>query len=272
MAVVAEESSDEYLTKLMNSLKERDYAVYQRQFGTNVATPEMYAKRFFWHLSDASLEKGEAKTEEAAPVKSEPDKQLISRIEVGFPVPVEISGNWYKEFDKLLGEICSHYEATHPREVMWVFGMGSRMISNPMIDGPLKFDDSVYSVEIACRERFEITEAPTLETIKNRIPGGHDVHTHLDLIELVEEAYALGRRDYTGDQLLKKLASTFRESGMSNLLLLACLLKRAGGEAVISPAEVYEVADAQYDIRRADVHGGWRISIEKSEGDLKKTP
>ena len=80
----------------------------------------------------------------------------ITRIEAIFPVPVELNQEQQQALDKVLGEICAAYVKANPDRVMWVFGVGSKMLGNPLMfsdDEPISFDDSVFHFEIAEREK-----------------------------------------------------------------------------------------------------------------------
>lgn len=79
-------------------------------------------------------------------------------IEITFPVDVELPKGWERKLDRLVAEVCQAYEAGHPDQVMWPFGSGQKMTTNPFMvddDHPLEFDEGIYTVEIACRERYE---------------------------------------------------------------------------------------------------------------------
>lgn len=80
----------------------------------------------------------------------------VKRIEATFPVPVELSQEHQKALDQILGAICAEYVKANPDRVMWVFGVGSKMLCNPLMlsdDEPIPFDDSVFHFEIAEREK-----------------------------------------------------------------------------------------------------------------------
>lgn len=79
----------------------------------------------------------------------------IRSIEVSFAVPVEMTNQDQQELVTLLGRICDRYQVEHPDRVMWPFGIGSKMLVNPLMlsdDEPIPFDDAVFSVECAEQE------------------------------------------------------------------------------------------------------------------------
>jgi hypothetical protein len=82
----------------------------------------------------------------------------IRRIEVNFPVPVELSDADQKALHDLLSRICQRYEADHPDRVMWVFGWGSKPTYIPMTAEEertrgIEFDDDTLFAEISEREK-----------------------------------------------------------------------------------------------------------------------
>lgn len=78
----------------------------------------------------------------------------IRRIEVSFPVEVELPLGWDRALDALVGMVCEAYEAANPTRVMWPAGHGSK-IGNPMWQDPPTFDDSIYAIDVAEREGSE---------------------------------------------------------------------------------------------------------------------
>lgn len=82
----------------------------------------------------------------------------INRIEVTFQADVEISKEHQRELIGVLTKICGHYEAKHPGRVMWVFGVGGAMLTNPFrVDDnhPMEFDNTILSIECAEREDYK---------------------------------------------------------------------------------------------------------------------
>lgn len=81
------------------------------------------------------------------------------RIEVTFPVAVELPGDWDQRLISLVGEACKAYEAAHPGRVMWPAGFGSKITYMPMTREEeqtrgLEFDDDTLSIECFERERY----------------------------------------------------------------------------------------------------------------------
>ena len=85
---------------------------------------------------------------------------MIKKIEIDFPVPVELSDGFQQSLDELLTTVCKKYEADNPKRVMWPFGHGSKPTHIPLTQEDEKkrgceFDDSVYYIEVAEREGHE---------------------------------------------------------------------------------------------------------------------
>jgi hypothetical protein len=77
----------------------------------------------------------------------------VVRIEINFPVGVELPDGFERELDALVDKACKHYERAHPDRVMWPAGHGSKVLwCEP--DEP-DFDPSVYEISVAERERYE---------------------------------------------------------------------------------------------------------------------
>lgn len=54
-------------------------------------------------------------------------------------------------------KVCKRYVQENPQRVMWLFGEGQKMLSNPSIvgdDEPLQFDESILRFDIHEREDF----------------------------------------------------------------------------------------------------------------------
>ncbi len=84
----------------------------------------------------------------------------ITRIEIGFPVAVEVTEEVQRFLDEALTAICEDYEMDHTDRVMWVFGVGGTPPPGFMFDEPVgDWDMSVLNFEIMERERYasEIT-------------------------------------------------------------------------------------------------------------------
>lgn len=81
----------------------------------------------------------------------------ISRIEISFQVEVALPDGFDRALEALVYMVCDQYQREHPTEVMWPAGHGSKMLSNPYMlgdDEPMEFDDSVYAIDVYCREDY----------------------------------------------------------------------------------------------------------------------
>ena len=77
----------------------------------------------------------------------------IVRIEINFPVGVELPDGFERELDALVDKACKHYERAHPDRVMWPAGHGSKILWREPEEPD--FDRSVYEVSVSERERYE---------------------------------------------------------------------------------------------------------------------
>lgn len=119
---------------------------------------------------------------------------MTNRIEINFPVDVEISEANYRRLDKVLRHICDDYEKTHPDRVMWPFGMGDKMLVNPLMlgdDEPIPFDGNVYAVEIAERE-------------VNKDENGN----------VIERGFRLRHTSYDAEEMFHDIADFHRKFGL----------------------------------------------------------
>lgn len=78
------------------------------------------------------------------------EKNIISKMEITFPTPVDLSSEIQRGMDDLLQPICDNHMQEHPDRVMWIFGHGSK----PLWREPEEpeWDDEVYFIEIAERK------------------------------------------------------------------------------------------------------------------------
>jgi hypothetical protein len=76
----------------------------------------------------------------------------LQKIEVIFPVPVDLPAGWERVLDGLVEMVCEMYEAENPDRTMWPAGMGSKPIWREPEEP--NFDDNVYCVEVAEREAY----------------------------------------------------------------------------------------------------------------------
>lgn len=98
----------------------------------------------------------------------------IRAIEITFPVAVELPDGLDRVLDGLVDMVCKQYEREHPTEVMWPAGCGSKMLSNPLAmgdDEPLRFDDAVLAINVACREDYygENHHNPDREALRRKV-------------------------------------------------------------------------------------------------------
>lgn len=89
----------------------------------------------------------------------------IVRIEVDFPLPVELSNEMQRGLMEAVGRICEGYNRAHPDRVMWPFGVGSKITRMPITVEDearfgIQFDESVFQIEVAERERCADTFRP----------------------------------------------------------------------------------------------------------------
>lgn len=75
------------------------------------------------------------------------------QIKITFPVGIELTREDQYGLIELAGRICKRYEAQNPDRVMWPAGIGAEPV-DIWGDEP-KFDDSVFSIDVAERERYE---------------------------------------------------------------------------------------------------------------------
>lgn len=82
----------------------------------------------------------------------------IQTIEISFPVGVELTSTEEHAFVMLTNQVCDRWERANPDRVMWPFGIGQKMLSNPYTigdDEPFEFDESVFQIECSERENYD---------------------------------------------------------------------------------------------------------------------
>ncbi|WP_289298259.1 hypothetical protein [uncultured Reyranella sp.] len=85
----------------------------------------------------------------------------IHRIEISFAVAVDLPHGVERELVEIAARICRAYEAEHRDSVMWPAGIGSKVTYMPWTAEEeaagrhMEFDDSVFAIECAERERFD---------------------------------------------------------------------------------------------------------------------
>ena len=76
--------------------------------------------------------------------------QKIEKIEINFPVEIELPDGFEQALSSLIGMVCKQYERKNPTRVMWTAGHGSKPIRDEAHEPT--FDDSVYVITVAERE------------------------------------------------------------------------------------------------------------------------
>ncbi len=92
----------------------------------------------------------------------EPKPELVCEsthaIEISFGAPVHVSAEQQRRLIAVLDDICRSYEGRHPDRVMWTAGWGDKIEGNIFCledDEPIPFNDRIFAIECAERERFE---------------------------------------------------------------------------------------------------------------------
>ncbi len=83
----------------------------------------------------------------------------ITKIEINFPVPVELSTEHQQALDAAASVICKAYEKANPTRTMWPAGIGSKIIYMPMTleeeeARGLEFDNDVFAIDVAERANY----------------------------------------------------------------------------------------------------------------------
>ena len=76
----------------------------------------------------------------------------LQKIEIVFPVGVELPPGWERVLDALVDMVCEAYEQQNPTRVMWPAGQGSKPIWREPQEPD--WDDSVYFIDVAEREAY----------------------------------------------------------------------------------------------------------------------
>lgn len=77
------------------------------------------------------------------------------QIRIDFPEGVEISNEAHEMICAAIDLICRDWETRNPGQIMWLFGHGALMTSNPFLvegDHPVEFDTTVEHLEVSSRE------------------------------------------------------------------------------------------------------------------------
>lgn len=73
----------------------------------------------------------------------------IRKIEINFPIEIELPPGWDQALDGLVTILCKSYEMQHPAQCMWAAGYGSKLIWNEPHEPT--FDHSIYTIEVVER-------------------------------------------------------------------------------------------------------------------------
>jgi len=76
----------------------------------------------------------------------------IVKVEISFPVAVDLPAGWERALDGLVDMVCGKYEEEHPDRVMWPAGHGSRVLWREPEEPD--FDDSVFEISVSEREAY----------------------------------------------------------------------------------------------------------------------
>lgn len=88
-------------------------------------------------------------------------RSKIYRIEINFPVGVDLPRGVEQELVEIAGRICRAYEAEHRDSVMWPGGVGKKVTYMPWTAEEeaagrhMEFDDGVFAIDVTERERFD---------------------------------------------------------------------------------------------------------------------
>lgn len=100
--------------------------------------------------------------------------EKIHKIEISFPLPVELPDDFGMELDKLVNTVCKKYEKEHPGRVMWLAGHGAKILWR----GPEEpdFDENIYQITVAEREDYkkDISNKEVFEKVCKSLSKPHD--------------------------------------------------------------------------------------------------
>ena len=87
---------------------------------------------------------------------------MITRIEINFSEPIELTNDDQQQMVKIAAQICERYERSNPHRVMWPFGIGLKPTFIPMTaeqerERGIEFDESVFAVECHERENYDFS-------------------------------------------------------------------------------------------------------------------
>lgn len=227
-------------------------------------------------MNDNSKGKGKGEGEGNEPPLKPMRDETIRQIQVTFPCPVELPAKWVEQFVEAVDQICKNYERQNPSRVMWPFGVGSKPLYNwhAIADGEQEFDSSTLHIEVAEREDYKVTEAPSADSIRERASraarrywgytnGGmismHDIE--YEVLTLVNEAYAVGLQDGKGSEIAKATRYAMRVQSPNtkadgNLLSLMILARRQALQKK-DPSKVLVIQPGEF----AEIQPGDKLSV-----------
>jgi len=79
---------------------------------------------------------------------------MIVKIEIDFPLPVELPKGWEEKLSNLVSEVCDKYKQEHPDRVMWPAGHGYKPTYIPLTmedekHRGMEFDDSIFHISVS---------------------------------------------------------------------------------------------------------------------------
>ncbi len=105
----------------------------------------------------------------------------IKRIEISFPVEIELPDGFEQALSALVGIVCSQYQKENPTRVMWTAGHGSKPLWNEPNEPD--FDDSVYVIDVSEREDTTGSNRynPYREELRSELKASREKRKHLKI-------------------------------------------------------------------------------------------
>lgn len=77
----------------------------------------------------------------------------ILRIEINFPVRVEVTNEEEMELTRLIDRVCKRN--SNENQTLWTAGIGSKITYFPIMegDGPIEFDDDTFCIDVGLNEK-----------------------------------------------------------------------------------------------------------------------
>lgn len=94
-------------------------------------------------------------------------KQKVNRIEIVFPMVVELPPGFTQLLSGVVDLVCKKYEEENPDRVMWPAGHGSKPIWKEPEEP--EFDDNIFQISVAERENYKFKKATRKEEEKDVI-------------------------------------------------------------------------------------------------------